>query len=58
MPSTGVYTLVDENGHYAGRQEQHEQGTTFPPTRGGKERRYKLDRIVKSRKKRWFAKSD
>ncbi|MFZ0381158.1 MAG: hypothetical protein WCD11_06335 [Solirubrobacteraceae bacterium] len=52
MPSTGVYTLVDDNGRAAGREEIHEQGTTFPPTRGGNERRYKLARIVKSPKNR------
>jgi hypothetical protein len=47
VPSTGVYSLVDENDSFAGRREIHEQGNTFPPTRGGKERAYKLFQIVK-----------
>jgi hypothetical protein len=52
VPSTAVYTLVTEDGRFAGREEIHEQGTTFPPTRGGNEARYKLARIVKNPKKR------
>jgi hypothetical protein len=52
VPSTAVYTLVTEDGRAAGREEIHEQGTTFPPTRGGNEARYKLTRIVKNPKKR------
>jgi hypothetical protein len=52
VPSTAVYSLVDENNQYAGRQEIHEQGKTFPATRGGKERAYKLSRIVKRPKSR------
>jgi hypothetical protein len=47
VPSTAVYTLVDEANQYAGRQEIHEQGNTFPPTRGGNERAYKLSQIIK-----------
>lgn len=50
VPSTAVYNVVDANDQYAGRQEIHEQGTTFPPTRGGRERAYKLSRIVKKSK--------
>jgi len=52
VPSTGVYALVDQDGRYTGREETHEQGTTFPPTRGGDERRYALARIIKSPRKR------
>ena len=48
VPSTAVYNIVDDNGQYAGRQETLEQGKTFPPTRGGSERGYKLYRVAKS----------
>ena len=50
MPSTAVYNLVDENNQYTGRQETHEQGNTFPQTRGGNERAYKLYQIAKKSK--------
>lgn len=52
VPSTAVYTLVDQHGRFAGREETCEKGTTFPPTRGGKEHGYKLTRLVKAPKKR------
>ena len=50
VPSTAVYNLVDENNQYTGRQETHEQGNTFPQTRGGNERAYKLYQIAKKSK--------
>lgn len=56
VPYTAVYNLVDENDQITGRQEQLEKGTTFPPTRGGREHRYKLEQLVKTpkQKRRWF----
>lgn len=50
VPSTAVYNLVDENNQYTGREETHEEGKTFPQTRGGNERAYKLYRVLKKSK--------
>jgi hypothetical protein len=52
VPSTATYNLVDEVGQVTGRHVVLEEGTIFPPTNGGREHRYKLDRIVKTPKQK------